>query len=196
MAANDIRVYSGPGGPHARIQHVRRNASETFLRGEPVAINADGELTESADDPLAPDLFGIAQEPKSASTLNWRTNAAYTTGDMTPVVVPDLTTYFVTDNYSSGGSAFDDVVPSAANVGDEAGLTVLSGVWGIDISATNNTCRIIDVLNGQGRSVQETGETLTLQSAGGRYSIVFQIVAHQGVPAGAADSSMAEAPEA
>lgn len=193
MAAYDIMPASSPDGGHTTVRHFRLNAAETFQVGEPVAVNADGELTESADDPVDADLMGIALAPgadPSTGTAfdNPRTGAAYTTGDMIPVVIPTPTTYFRTTNFSAAGAAFNDTAPAAADIGDEVGLSLIGGAWGVDQAAANNTCRIVDILNERGQSIQDTGETLTTADT---YTIIFQIVAHQSVSLGAADAPVA-----
>lgn len=195
MAARDIMPLLGPHGPYSQIQYFPLNASETFLIGEPVSVNADGELTESADDPVDADIMGIALAPvgTGAGFENWRTRAAYTTSDLIPVVIPDPTTLFITRNWSVAGSAFNDTAPAASNIGDEAGLSLISGVWGVDISATNNTVRIVDILNARKISILETRETLTTTTVGGlaQYFIVFKITSHQSSSAAAGDAPVA-----
>lgn len=196
MAKNDIRPFSHPMGGHGRVHWVRLNASETFVAGEPVSINADGELTESADDPVDADLFGIALASGDTvgatdgnGTFKFKIGAfapgtGYpTTGDLVPVQVPDSNTYFITKNFSAAGSAFADASPALADIGDEVGLSLISGSWGVDQSATNNTCRIVDVLDANLNSIQLSGGTGT--------QVVFQIVAHQSASLGSADAPAA-----
>lgn len=190
MSARDIMPWNGPSGQYPRVLHFRLNASETFAEGEPVAVNADGELTESASTgPVPADLMGIALAGPAASR-NPATGNAWATGDMVPVAVPDSNTLFITSNYTEG-TAFDDAQPTAAVLGDQAGLVRLSDVWGIDNGqdANEGVAQIVDVLNSQKESIQVTGETL---ASGSQYYIVFRIVAHQGTP----DSAEAPAPSA
>lgn len=196
MAAFDIMPFRSPHGQMGKIEHFRLNAAESFVVGEPVSVNADGELTESADDPVDADLMGIALAPGGASgaaSLNWRTNAAYTTGDRIPVAIPESSSLYITRNFSAAGTAFNDTAPALADIGDEVGLSLISGVWGVDQSATNNTCRIVDILNARKTSIQETGETLNTTLVGGvaQYWVVFQIVAHQSISLGTADAPVA-----
>ena len=89
MAARDIMQWSSPHGGHPRVQRFRMNLGEDFLRGEPVSVNADGELTESANNPADADLMGIAMEPHAAGAINPATGAAHTTGDLITVAIPD-----------------------------------------------------------------------------------------------------------
>lgn len=188
MAARDIMPWTSPTGGHPEIRHFRMNASETFLVGEPVSMNADGELTESADDPVDDDLMGIALAPAYSGALSPRTGAAYTTGDLIPVVIPNDNTLFITRNFSAAGSAFNDTAPALADLGDEVGLTLLSGSWGVDQGTTNNPCRIVDILNANKVSIQQTRETLTTSVT---YYVVFQIVAHQSASLGNATAPAA-----
>lgn len=189
MAARDIMPYAGPHPSYARVAHYRMNAAETFLQGEPVSVNADGELTESADDPQDADIMGIAVAgPGDGTPINPDTGVAYATGDIIGVYLPDPTTYFVTPNYSEAGAAFNDTAPVVARIGDECGLSLIGGSWGVDISAANNTCRIVDILDDLGRSIQRTGATLATTDD---YTVVFCIVAHQMIPMGAVDAPAA-----
>jgi hypothetical protein len=151
------------------------NASETFGVGEPVAVNADGELTESADDPVDADIMGIAMAGPGGVDLNPETGNAYTTGDMIPVAIPDQNTYFICSNFATDGAG-TQAAPAVANLGDEAGLTLASGVWSVDVGATNNTCRIYDILDDQKRSIQKSGVTL---AATDTFYVVFGILSHQ-----------------
>jgi hypothetical protein len=180
VSLNDIKPWSSPLGGHIEIQHYRMNASETFVAGEPVAVNADGELTESADDAAAVDVIGIALAPASykiggsAVTKNPRTGAAYTTGDMVPVVIARDGQQFITSNFSAAGSAFGDASPALADLHDEVGLSLISGVWGVDQSASNNTCRIVDILDTNKNSIQDPR-----YSANTGVYVVFEIVTPQ-----------------
>ena len=173
MALDDIRVYQAPLGGHTRVQHWRVNAAEGFFRGEPVSVNADGELTESADDPQDEDIMGIAaSDGVVGTTYDFKTGTAMVTGALIPVIIPDSNTYFVCNNFGTTSEQFDqDLV--VANLGDEAGLELVSGTWGINTGAANNTCRIIDLLDADGNSIQDSGGTVV--------QCVFLIVAHQSV---------------
>lgn len=195
MAARDIMPFNGPFGGHSRVIHFRLNASETFDVGEPVSVNADGELTESDDDPLDADIMGIAMGGPGAGQTNPATGANWATGDLVPVVIPDSNSLFITRNYSEAGSAFNDTAPVVARIGDECGLSLISGSWGVDISTTNNTCRIIDLLNENKESIQQSGETLDTSAgqilSAPAYYVVFQIIGHQSTTPGAVDAPVA-----
>lgn len=174
MARDDITLgqYMGQGG--AFTQGFRLNASETFLRGEPVSLNADGELTESADDPVDGDLLGLALEDGDTSNATGLSQGGarmgqYTdlglpqTGDIILVAIPTYLQTFQTFNYSTSGSAFG-ATPTLADLGDRVGLSLIGGSWGLDTAVTNFTCRIRDILSRNGISLQfdrqATGRTL------------------------------------
>jgi hypothetical protein len=190
MAVDDIQIHSAPaGGPW--ILHFPMEAAQVFGKGEVVSADQDGQVSIGADEMAGEDLLGIAMAGNAATAgtalarLNPRTNAAYADGDLFPVCIPTPSTLFITKNSTSGGTAFDDVVPTAALIG-LLGSIALVGTqsFGIDFGPTagSETCRIVDVLNRNKRPITETGETLTLWSAGLATSgswIVFTIPTHQ-----------------
>jgi hypothetical protein len=188
MARYDIRPHDSPHGGHDRVAHFPLNAAETFDAGEPVAVNDTGELTESNNDPLDSDLMGIAMIGPGAGNINPDTGVAFTTGDMIPVAIPSPHSYYRTQNWSTDGVTFNDIAPLATNIGDEAGLSLIGGEWGIDIAATNNLCRVMDILDAEGRSILFTGTVLTTADT---YTIVFMIAAHQSLTLIAADAPIA-----
>lgn len=175
MARFDIMPFRGgsQGTVIPPVEHYRLNASETFVEGEPVSVNADGELTESADDPAAEDVIGIAA--MSGDTVG-STNAIgiyrKRRGMFSPGASPNLPQTgdqiqvwevyqghtFVTKNFATDGSG-TAAVPAAANIGDRAGLTLINGNWFLDTGTTNFIARIVDVLDANGISVQEQGGT-------------------------------------
>ncbi len=177
MAQNDLEVWQSHEGGHLDVMHYRMNAAETFRRGEPVSVNGDGELTESADDPTAPDFIGVALEPAgysiggTATTKNPRTGAAYTTGDMIAVVHARPGQRFICANFATDGAG-TAATPTLANaLGEQAGLTLASGSWFVDTGTTNNVFRIVDVLDSDRESIQTSGGTGA--------SVVVEVVASQ-----------------
>lgn len=193
MARNDIVVWKSPHGGHDFVDRGFLDASESFREGEPVRRTADGTISESPDDPTATDCVGIAVSSgdttnTNRSFFNPQTGAAYTTNDNVFFTVPSSHTYFASQNFATDGAG-TQAAPLLTHIGDEAGLTLASGVWSVDIGATNQICRIVDVLNSQKESVGDTGETLLSTDD---YWVVFQIVAHQSLPV----TGLAEAPPA
>lgn len=154
-------------------ERYRLNASETFTIGEPVSVNADGELTEAADDPAAEDVIGIAAS--SGDTVGTTdTIGIYrkrrgmfapgvspnlpVTGDQIPVWEVSKGHTFIANVFATDGAG-TAATPAAANIGDRAGLTLTAGVWSLDTGCTNITARIVDVLDANGVSLQEQGGT-------------------------------------
>lgn len=193
MAKNDIKVWQSPLGGVPNKRHFPMKVSEAFFEGEPVSVDNTGNLTESAATGVVPaDIMGIALGGPGVNNTNPKTNAAWAAGDMVPVAIPDSQTSFSTVNYTQG-TAFDDVAPTLARIGEVAGLVRISDSWGIDQGqdANEGICRIVDILNVRRESIMDTGETLGLISATNKnYYIIFQIIAHQSTP----DSGEAYAP--
>jgi len=163
MAARDIMPWTSPFGGHPRMQWFRMNAGEVFFEGEPVSVNQDGELTESlAAGPVDSDLLGIAAGGPGATNINPATGITYATGDLIPVFMPDIGNYFITRNWTAG-TAFNDVAPAVADIGDQVGLVNIGGLWGIDQGQDQNEglCTVIDILDENKNSIQQTGATVS-----------------------------------
>lgn len=182
MAARDIMPYDGPHGGHVRVQHFAGDFvtdTQTFELGEPVRVDTSGALVESGDSPLATvgSLIGIAAAGPGAAqaNVNPETGAAFADGDRCPVYLIDPTTTWATPNFSSAGAAFADALPTQGEIGQEVELTVIGGVWGVSITvaANANIGRILDVLDAQGRSIQQP--TTPALAAGDTYTIVFTL---------------------
>ena len=187
MAYDDIQVFSTPGGGGPRIMHYGMDAGETFSKGDAVTLADTGQIQESVSTGvLAEGLTGIAMGggigPGGITINNPRTDAAYAENDRIPVAIPDMNTYFITQNFTTDEATFSDVAPLTTNIGDECALVSIGGVWGIDSGpdAGTETCRIHDVLNIRKESIVDTGETLLTTDT---FYIVFQIVSHQGTTA-------------
>jgi hypothetical protein len=191
MAARDIMPWNSPLGGHVRVFHFPMNASETFFEGEPVAVNADGEVTESATAPVPGDFFGIALGGPGASNTNPKTGVAWATGDLVPVCLPDANSTYISDRFAKASAAFDDTAPVASDIGDAVGLVLIGGRWGFDGApdADDGLGRIVDILNSRKESILETGETLATTDV---YYVVVQFIAHQST----ADSAEAADPVA
>jgi len=182
MAAYDIMPWISPHGGHAMIDEYPMEASATCTVGEPVAVDAtNGTVLESTGSTAVADsdLMGIAMNGGTGST-NWKTGNAYTTNDLIQVATFDFNTRWITSNWTVAGSAFDDTVPATTHIGDTTGFIKIGDDWGVDAAPGSNgqIGRIIDILNGRKQSIKDTQETLTLQSAGGMYYIVFAISYH------------------
>jgi hypothetical protein len=175
MAKLNIMPYRGAdqGSVMPPTERYRLNASETFVLGELVSVNADGELTESADDPAAEDVIGVAAA--SGDTVG-TTDAmgAYrkrvglfapgispnlpVTGDMVPVWEVFGGHTFIAQVFATDGAG-TAATPALANIGDRAGFSLTAGVWSLDTGTANFSARVVDVLDVNGRSIQESGLT-------------------------------------
>lgn len=176
MSARDIMPYDSVHGGHTRTMRFPMKASEVFFVGEPVSVDVNGLVTESADNPADTDFAGFAVEGPGASNVNPKTGTTYATNDPIALWVPQFGDTFITKSWSSGGSTFDDVAPLITNVGDECGLSLISNVWGVDINASNKLVRIVDVLDVQKRSIIRTKNTVTI---GDTYYMIFSVIASQ-----------------
>ena len=176
MARFDIMPYRGgsQGTVIPPVEHYRLNASETFVEGEPVSVNGDGELTESADDPAAEDMIGIAAMSGDTAGLT-NTIGIYRkrvgmfspgaspnlpqTGDMIQVWEAYQGHTFITKNFATDGAG-TLVTPTLANaLAERAGLSLTSGQRSLDVGTSNFIARVVDVLDANGRSLQNGGGT-------------------------------------
>lgn len=169
MATLAISPFAGghSGSPDVEWYPV---GTETFNAGDPVGLDAAGELDTLADDPTAANLLGIACTSGDATDgVTFRTpgfgpfNASDpqtpVAGDMVGVWIPTSEDRFITSNFSAAGSAFGDVAPVAADVGDEVSLALIGGVWGVTQANSNNVARITRVLDEDKNDVKVTGNT-------------------------------------
>lgn len=181
MALNDFLPYTaiGAGGGHVRIQWLQSGTSSPALPGEPVVVAADGQMDECGDDPasVAGIAIGVPVNGLSGATLNYpfvnglNPDRAIAAGDPLPVVVATPEQTFITARALSDGSSFA-TTPALANIGDAASLDLISGNWGLRPGGgTNQICRILDVLDAQGRSINQPGG-----SAGTGVYTVFKFV--------------------
>lgn len=191
MAYGDIQVHQTPPGG-LRIEYHAMDAAEAFAKGDVVTLANTGEIQEAlTTGVLATGLLGIAMGGASGpggTTLNDpRTDTTYATGAMIPVAIPTSDTLFRTKNFTTGASAFDDTAPLAADIGNAVGIMSISGVWGLDLGADTNedVARIVDVLDSTGATLQpKTGGTARTVATGDTYWVIFQIIAHMGLPDG------------
>ena len=176
MAANDIMPFESVSGGISRVRSGPLNASEAFFVGEPVAIQNAGEITESADNPPGSDLAGIACEGPGATNVNPKTDTTYATSDVIQFWTAAPGDSFITKNYSTDGSTFNDAAPVVANIGVRAGLSLISDSWGFDTNASNKTVRLVDILDDQKASILRTRKVLTTSDT---YYVVFAILSSQ-----------------
>ena len=176
MSARDIMPYDSVHGGHTRTMRFPMITGAAFSVGEPVRVDQDGEVVESGSDPADTSFVGFAAEGPGGGNINPKTGVVYAVNDPITVWIPTFGDTFITKNWSSGGSSFDDVAPLITNIGDECGLSIISNDWGIDINDSNNLCRVVDILDSQKRSIIRTKNTVTI---GDTYYMIFSVIASQ-----------------
>ena len=162
MAHRDIMPFISPSGQTIDIQHYPMNAAETFVAGEPVRVDADGNVATCVDDATIAGFMGIALAPSPFSIQGTLTNrdpqtgAAYATGASIPIAIARQGCRFISDNFSTGGGGVA-VVPTLAVIGDTVGVIVTGGVWFFDVglTAANMMFRITDVLDANKNSLKD-----------------------------------------
>lgn len=152
MGAYDIVPATSPHGGHNHVVAYPINASETFRMGEPVRMNADGELTECTTPvDAAEEIFGFAAGDGLDVDGNSRTAeelvSVYEPGDTL-----FMTRHFTTDSATAGET------PTAAHIGDVGGFTRISGTWHFDINE-EGVARIVRVLDSLKRDISSSGDT-------------------------------------
>lgn len=178
MSERDIMPWTSPFGQHIDSIQLPLNASETYLIGECVTIDTNGEANEPADEPDSHQVVGVAvsggNTTASTGTVDWRTGNIITTSALVQVAPFRPGARFITENLSQSGTAFSDTAPDQTDVGDGVGLTLISGVWGVDSSMTSGDMigSIVDVLDSLMRPISESGVTLATTDT---YYVVFEI---------------------
>jgi hypothetical protein len=187
MAYDDIQIHSSNGGVSPRIAYWGMDASEAFSKGDVVTLADTGQVQEALTTGVLPaGLTGVAMEgPVGADGTthnNPKTAAAYAENDPIAVALFDLGTWWRTHQFTEAASTWNEAAPTRASIGDTCSIMSIGGVWGVDQGEDANeaTCRIMDVLNSRGESIQNTGETLTATATD--YWVVFQVIAHQATP--------------
>jgi hypothetical protein len=158
MSARDFMPIQSPLGGHMTIRWARLNAN-TLRVGEPVLIEADGDIAIVGDDPAAATVAGVALAPVGSGRgfENPDTGTAYAAGDLVPYVVADTNTVFITPVARVTDAAGAAVAVTRANVGDPVSIQITAGVASIAPNAGNTVGRIIDVLDALGKSLSQTG---------------------------------------
>jgi len=149
-----------------------------------VFVTLAGTITESTNDPTSDLILGIAGAGPGTANLDLRSGTnTWPVGRPVPVLIPNPGDKFLTTNFAAvAANGFGDVAPVVADIGDDIGMELIGGEWGLAADATNDICRIYDVLNQNLDPIRLTGETLTASTTNGSYYVVFEIVAHQSLP--------------
>lgn len=193
MAFGDIIQDTSCGGGHERIIEANMTAGQAFFKGYPVSVVAAGTVTVCADAPASSGFAGFAANgpgdgvaPYGGQAVNWETGVTAVGGfgrdaQKIKIVIPTLTIFFLTQNWSLVGAAYNDTAPAVANIGDLVGLSLIGGIWGIQAAGANLIGIVTDVLDinlkplrGQGAAGGVVDTTL---GANGKppYWVQFQI---------------------
>ncbi len=145
MSDRDFAWYSSSDGRPA-ITARPVTASQSFRVGEPVEVVAAGTLSESTSDPAS--VTGIA-----AHRSTNQNGTDFGAGFLVTIYQTSSNQIFKTTSFTSDGAGATAAVPTAANVGDLAGLALTGGVWSLDTGTGNLICEITGVLDSNGRNL-------------------------------------------
>ncbi len=175
MSEFDIMPYLGQGGQYCQVGSGSIDTSASFLKGEPVELDANGDLIEASDEPdvsgggaIGSSAMGIAMSGANATALaglrdvtsSSRANAQdenvqlsfskFHRGDQ--YVLP-AARFSLNDNAS-----MDDTV-LASHKGDLCSLRTTGGVWGICVhtDSSNRQFRIVQLMDANGGIAERTG---------------------------------------
>ncbi len=160
MSEHDFQVHQRLSNEGATGFPV--TASQTFLAGEPVTLVAAGTLSEASDDPAA--ITGIA-----AHRATDRANASFPVGQRI-TVYGIANTVFKTKNFATAGAGAA-VVPTLANIGDLAGLTLSGGAWSLDTGTNNLIAEVTGILDAKGFSLSDPN-----LSVGVGVTVLFKLI--------------------
>jgi hypothetical protein len=145
VSVQDFRHFQSAQGV-VDMQSFPVKASETFVAGEPVVLNANGTLEECGDDP--PVVTGIAAH----KSTDVKGNSLGTTFPIT-VYMASPGQVFITRNFASAGAGAA-VTPTIDLIGDLAGLDFSGDPdWFLDTGQDNLVCRIVGVQDAMGNNL-------------------------------------------
>lgn len=134
-----------PYYPHTVMQlTLKEGASETFVKGNLLLIDADGYINECATDPTL--IYGVAAEDAHNSTSD---------GDN------EVGVYVITPD--SVWSAKSDTTTAQTDIGLNVSAKLASSVWYVDAGSTGN--KAVNVIGFDPRDA--------LGTSGGRYIVMF-----------------------
>lgn len=171
MAAYDIMPFRSSHGGHIGVETYQLAPSQTFNQGEPVLVDANGQLAIAADMPdpdLPTSVVGIAAEPAQgmATSATGVTNA---TDSPRSVFQLHRDNEFITKNFGTTANSFTGTMDQT-NIGDIVNIEVNASVWGINSAGggTNRDFVVTQVLDANKNPV--TG------SATGTYVVFRKLV--------------------
>ncbi len=161
MALNDILPYTSPDGNHGRIMTFGLDTSASFLRGEPVILDAGGNVIISGADPdfttEGSALLGIAMvgAQQYSDALGTGT-ISDSVNEPIPVCMYDHQTEFFTRNMFTGSAVTTFAV---TNIGDEGNVELVGSAWGFGDDQAANFI-VTGLLDANGQDAIRNGTTV------------------------------------
>lgn len=157
MAKNDHQVYREGNSEDFR-EAFDVNSSASFEGGEPVRLNAAGELVECTSPvDAAAEIYGISAD--SSLDVNGNNIAGASGQGLSGpfATVHGTGKQFKTAQFSTAGTGVL-ATPTQANVGDAAGFVLNGGTWFLD-TGEEGVARVEKVIDVNGRDIVEAGTT-------------------------------------
>ena len=175
MAEFDIMPYSGQGGQHCEVGSGSIDSAASFLKGEPVELDANGDLIEASDEPdvsgaaaIGSAGLGIAMSGASATavaglrdvTSTSRSDAETENVQLSFVEFKRGDRYIVpAANFASDNDTSLNDTVAAGNKGDLCSLRTDGTDWGVcvHVDSSNRQFRITQLIDANGGIAQRTG---------------------------------------
>ncbi len=178
MAENDILPYKAAGGGHCRVGSGSIDTSASFLKGEPVELDANGDLIEATDEPdvsgsaaIGSSGLGIAMSGAAATAIAGLRDVTSTSrSDAQDENVQLAYTEFLKgDEYvipaanfaSDDNTSLNDTV-AETNKGDLCSLRTDGTDWGVCVhtDSSNRQFRITQLLDADGLIAGQSGKAI------------------------------------
>ena len=179
MAEFDIMPYLAAGGGHCQVGSGSIQSAASFLKGEPVELDADGDLIEASDEPdvsgsatIGSAALGIAMSGADVTALAGvydiatptRANAESENVQLAYVRFMRGDQYIVpAANFASDDDTSLNDTVAAANKGDLCSLRTDGTDWGICVhtDSSNRQFRIVGLGDANGLIADRSGGTIT-----------------------------------
>ena len=175
MAEFDIMPYLAAGGQHCQVGSGSIEAVATFLKGEPVELDGDGDLIEASDEPdvsgaatIGSAGLGIAMSGAAATSIAGASDSTQATGE-TESVQLSYAEFQRGDQYvvpaanfgSDDDTSLNDTI-AIGNKGDLCSLRTDGTDWGVNVhtDSSNRQFRIIQLTDANGLDTENSGGTI------------------------------------
>ena len=182
MSEFDIMPYSSSGGQFSQIGSGRVDATATYLRGEPVEIDADGSVIEATDEPSVTNYLGSTGAPAAiggkaigialagavATGVNGASDGLQATAETEGVQMPyaqfhrgDLFVLPAARFTEADDTTFNGTIAST-EVGDLCSLRTAGGIWGIctNTASENRNFSVYKLLDADGKDAVAASSTI------------------------------------